>query len=93
MRSADEWDLVTDIVVVGSGGAGLTAVLVGHDEGSRVTLIEKSASIGGATALSGGVVWIPNNHLAKNLGIGDSREEAAAYMKFVVQGRVDDELI
>ncbi|MCP4595988.1 FAD-binding protein [Neptuniibacter sp.] len=89
----EKWDLETDVLVVGSGGSGLTAAMVAHDMGSRVTLIEKTDKIGGATALSGGFPWIPNNHLEKELGIPDSREEALTYMTFITQRRVDDELV
>jgi succinate dehydrogenase/fumarate reductase flavoprotein subunit len=88
-----EWDLKTDVVVLGSGASGLVAAIVAHDEGSRVTLIEKARTIGGASAVSGGFVWIPNNHLEKEVGLSDSREEALTYMRFIADGRVDDEIV
>ena len=89
----DKWDLETDVLVMGSGASGLVAAIIAHDEGANVTLIEKAAVIGGATAVSGGFPWIPNNHLEKEMGIADSREEALTYMKFIADGQVDDELV
>ncbi len=88
-----KWDLETDVLVVGTGASGLVAAIVAHDEGSKVTVIEKTDKVGGATAVSGGFPWIPNNHLEKEAGIPDSREEALTYMKFIVAGRVPDELV
>ena len=88
-----KWDLETDVLVMGTGGSGLVAAIVAHDEGAKVTIIEKAATVGGATAVSGGFPWIPNNHLEKEAGIPDSREEALTYMKFIADGQVDDELV
>jgi succinate dehydrogenase/fumarate reductase flavoprotein subunit len=90
------WDLETDIIVVGTGGSGLTAAIVAHDQGAKVTLIEKSSKIGGTTAFSGGVPWIPNNHHFGDVDYGqgsDSREDALTYVRFLAAGQVDDELI
>jgi succinate dehydrogenase/fumarate reductase flavoprotein subunit len=57
MRIADEYDAI----VLGAGAAGMTAAAVAAAEGLRVLLIEKSAQVGGTTATSGGMVWIPAN--------------------------------
>ena len=48
------WDFITDILVVGSGGGGMTAALIAKDLGNDVLLIEKGPFYGGSTALSGG---------------------------------------
>ncbi|WP_324195805.1 FAD-dependent oxidoreductase, partial [Nocardia abscessus] len=50
-----------DVVVVGSGAAGMTAALTAAYRGLSVTLIEKSRLFGGSTARSGGGIWVPNN--------------------------------
>ena len=49
------WDIETDVLVVGTGGSGLVAAIIAHDEGAKVTLIEKTNAVGGTTAVSGGI--------------------------------------
>ncbi len=49
----------TDVVVVGTGGAALVAAIAAHDGGARVRIVEKSDSVGGTTAVSGGGIWMP----------------------------------
>jgi succinate dehydrogenase/fumarate reductase flavoprotein subunit len=87
------WDIETDLVIVGSGAAGLTAAITAHDCGIRVTLLEKADRVGGATAVSGGVVWIPNNHHMPEVGVSDSAESARRYILRLADGRSSDELI
>jgi len=50
-----------DVVVVGSGAAGMSAALTAAKQGLRTVIIEKAAHYGGSTARSGGGVWIPGN--------------------------------
>jgi len=69
-----------DVVVLGTGVAGLVAAVAAHDEGANVGLYDKSELIGGTTAMSGGIIWMPNNHLQADAGIADSREQALAYL-------------
>jgi succinate dehydrogenase/fumarate reductase flavoprotein subunit len=83
----------TDVLVIGSGGAGLTAALAANHGGARVTLVEKSSKVGGTTAVSGGVIWVPTNHHMRELGIEDSRDEALGYIKRLADGRSDERLI
>lgn len=73
------WDRTFDIVVVGSGAAGLTSAVVAADLGSSVLVLEKATSPGGTTAKSNRGYWIPANPYQRALGIGDSVEEALAY--------------
>jgi 3-oxosteroid 1-dehydrogenase len=73
-----------DVVVIGSGAAALAAALAANDGGASVTVIERAQTLGGTTAVSGGGVWMPRNHVS---GAGDSREEALAYMTALSRGR------
>lgn len=73
-----------DFVVVGSGAGSLCAALVMRQAGKRVLVLEKAPLLGGTTATSGGVMWIPNNPYMKEQGISDSREQALAYMDAVI---------
>jgi succinate dehydrogenase/fumarate reductase flavoprotein subunit len=83
----------TDVLIIGSGGAGLIAALAAHQAGAKVALIEKAAKAGGTTAVSGGVLWIPNNHHMAKAGIADSRAEALRYIRRLADGRSDEKLI
>lgn len=75
-----------DVIVVGSGGAGLIGALVAARGGKRVLVLERAALIGGSTAVSGGYVWAPNHHLLAEAGITDSREDALAYCRATTAG-------
>jgi len=72
-----------DVVVLGSGAAGLMAALVASFLGARVLLAEKSHLIGGTTAMSGGCIWVPNNHLMRAAGLPDSADDALSYIRAV----------
>jgi 3-oxosteroid 1-dehydrogenase len=82
----DSWDHSVDFLVVGSGAAGMTAAVRAHDLGGDTLVVEKSPSYGGSTALSGGVVWVPNNPLMARAGISDSAEEGLRYLEAVTAG-------
>ncbi|SLN66436.1 FAD-dependent oxidoreductase [Oceanibacterium hippocampi] len=70
-----------DLVVAGSGAGGLAAAVTAAVNGLRVLVIEKEAFIGGTTARSGGVLWLPCNPVLKAAGIDDSLEEARRYLE------------
>jgi 3-oxosteroid 1-dehydrogenase len=69
------------VVVIGSGAAGLAAALAASAGGGDVLLVERSDLAGGTTAISGGIVWAPGNHLMSEAGIGDSRSDALRYLE------------
>src|ERR1700757_1501665 len=79
-----EFDETFDFVVVGSGAASMCAGLVMRQAGGSVMILEKTSLVGGTTAKSGGVMWIPNNPFMKRDGIEDSFEKAETYMSSVI---------
>ena len=83
------FDEVFDFVVVGSGGGSMCAGLFMRSESQRVLILEKTALIGGTTARSGGVMWIPNNPFMKRDGIEDSFESASRYLDSVLGDQKD----
>jgi 3-oxosteroid 1-dehydrogenase len=87
---AQAWDRIVDVVVVGSGGAALTAATMAHDGGAEVLILEKADMLGGTTAVSGGAAWLPGNHVMEKAGIADSREDALAYIRRVAGPRAPD---
>lgn len=70
-----------DFVVVGSGGGSMCAALVMRTAGFSVVILEKTDLVGGTTARSGGVMWIPRNRFMRESGIEDSLEESVAYLE------------
>lgn len=78
-----DWDREVDVVVVGSGAAGLCAALAAAAGGARVLVLEKAAALGGTTAMSGAGTWIPANHHMLAAGLTDSKDEALRYLRAV----------
>ncbi|MFP5304906.1 MAG: FAD-dependent oxidoreductase [Gammaproteobacteria bacterium] len=78
-----------DFVVVGSGGGSMCAGLVMRSAGRSVVVLEKTDLVGGTTARSGGVMWIPNNPFMKRDGVDDSFEKASTYLENVVDDAAD----
>jgi succinate dehydrogenase/fumarate reductase flavoprotein subunit len=69
-----------DVLVIGSGAAGLSAAITAQHFGCRAIVIEKQAVFGGTTARSGGWLWVPGNPLAAREGANDSIENARTYI-------------
>ncbi|BCY13368.1 3-oxosteroid 1-dehydrogenase [Actinoplanes sp. L3-i22] len=72
-----------DLVVVGSGGAGLVAALTAAHHGLRAIVLEKAETYGGSTARSGGGLWLPGNEVLRRDGVRDTAEDARAYLAHV----------
>ncbi|MBI1179706.1 MAG: FAD-dependent oxidoreductase [Alphaproteobacteria bacterium] len=81
-----------DVVVLGTGAAGLTAAIRAHDGGARVGVFEKGDKLGGTSAWSGGMIWIPNNHHMAEIGVSDSAEDAMTYIMSLSHGMIEEEL-
>lgn len=74
------WDREVDVIVVGTGAAGLSAAITAADAGLETLMLESTDKWGGSTNLSGGGLWMPTNPLMASIGVSDSVEEALAYM-------------
>ncbi len=81
-----------DVIVLGTGAAALVAAIRAAAGGARVGLFEKADTVGGTSAWSGGMVWIPVNPHMAELGLEDSREEALAYLASLSHGLIDMDL-
>ena len=85
------WDAETDVVVLGSGAAGLTAALTAAVNGASVEIYEKAATVGGTSAVSGGIIWIPAHRrmAGEELTVAD----AMSYLRAQSMGSMDDGLV
>nr|WP_288359376.1 FAD-dependent oxidoreductase [uncultured Pseudomonas sp.] len=79
-----------DLLVVGSGAAGLAAAVTAAWHGQRVVLVEKDAVFGGATAWSGGWAWVPRNPLARRAGIQEEIEQPLTYLRHELGEHFDE---
>jgi succinate dehydrogenase/fumarate reductase flavoprotein subunit len=70
-----------DVLVVGSGVAGMSAAITAASRGLKVIVAEKAHFYGGTTSRSGGWLWVPNTHLAKAYGHHESEDQALTYIK------------
>jgi 3-oxosteroid 1-dehydrogenase len=89
--TAIDWDEETDVVVLGTGGAGLTAALSAAAAGAQVRVYEKAPTVGGTTAVSGGIAWIPAHH--RSPGQDLTVEDAMAYLRAQSFGAMDEALV
>src|SRR5262245_26932438 len=85
------WNESFDVVVVGSGIAGLATALTAHECGLRAVVLEKADKLGGGTAYANGGIWIGDNHLMRAAGYEDSRENVLRYMRFIGGDETIDE--
>ncbi|MFC4066569.1 FAD-binding protein [Actinoplanes subglobosus] len=75
------WDREVDVLVVGTGAAGMTAAIAAADSGAEVLIVESTAKWGGTTALSGGGLWMPTH---PKMGGTDSVDKALTYMEAAI---------
>ncbi len=76
-----------DVLVIGAGGAGLSAALCAALAGARVLVVEHTAFAGGTTALSAGTAWVPGTHHAAKVNPSDTLATAATYLDNAVGER------
>ena len=88
---ADNWDQEVDLLVLGTGAAGLSATLTAAAQGSEVLVLEKTEFLGGTTAYSAGTCWVPNNRFQREDGILDDYDRTARYLDAVVGGKAPRE--
>ena len=81
---SETWDEAFDLVVAGTGVAALSAAVTAADGGLTVLMLESTDRWGGSSAMSGGGLWLPNNPLMRRDHVGDSRDEALAYLEETV---------
>ncbi|OEC34731.1 Succinate dehydrogenase/fumarate reductase, flavoprotein subunit [Pseudomonas cuatrocienegasensis] len=86
-------DLECDLLIVGSGAAGLAAAVTAAWHGQTVILVEKDAVFGGATAWSGGWLWAPRNPLARRAGIVENIEQPRTYLRHCLGEHYNAELV
>jgi len=90
-QNTTSWDHSVDLLIVGSGASAMSAALMAYDLGGAPLLIEKTDRYGGSSAMSGGGMWVPNNHLMADAGVEDTPEDAWNYLKTATAGVVPDE--
>ena len=88
---APQWDAEVDVVVLGTGGAGLVAALTAATNGAVVALYEKAPTVGGTPAVSGGITWIPSHD--RLAGADLSVADALKYLEAQSLGAMDRELV
>ena len=94
MTAAPQPDVIDcDVLIVGSGAAGLSAAVTAAWHGQKVIVVEKDAVFGGATAWSGGWAWVPCNPLAKRAGIIEDVNLPRTYLKHELGERYDPAMI
>ena len=86
----DTFDRVVDVLVVGSGGGGMTAALAAEASGLDSLIVESSSYFGGSTALSGGGIWVPGAPAQKREGYCPSPDDVFEYLRQITGGLVSD---
>ena len=82
--------IACDVLVIGSGAAGMTTAITARHFGADVLVVEKASTFGGTTARSGGWLWVPGNPLASRSGVNDPREAAKTYIQHAAGNHFDE---
>lgn len=92
-RNAIGWADTCDLLVAGSGAAGLAAAVTAAHRGLRVIVAEKDDVLGGTTAWSGGWIWAPGNPVARRHGIAEGADAPRRYLEAVLGNNFDPGLV
>ncbi len=88
--TASEFDATVDVLVIGSGGGGMTAALTAEAAGLDALVVEKSTRFGGSTALSGGGIWVPGAPSQRKEGYVPDPDGVFQYLKTITDGLVSE---
>lgn len=88
-----DFDTSVDVLVIGSGGGGMTAALTAHAAGLDTLVVEKASYFGGSTALSGGGIWVPGAPSQRREGYVPDPDGVKEYLRQITDGLVSDERI
>ena len=88
--SPDTFDHTVDVLVIGSGGGGMTAALAADARGLDTLVVEKSPQFGGSTALSGGGIWVPGAPSQREAGYVPDPDGVFEYLQGITGGLVSD---
>ncbi|MEO2131190.1 MAG: FAD-dependent oxidoreductase [Microbacterium sp.] len=84
MTDENAWSETVDLLVLGTGAAGLSAATTAAAQGLETLVLEKTEYLGGTTAYSAGTCWVPGHRHQRALGIDDDVEKASEYLDLVV---------
>lgn len=84
------FDHTVDVLVIGSGGGGMTAALAADAFGLDTLVVEKSPQFGGSTALSGGGIWVPGAPSQRDAGYVPDPDGVFEYLQRITGGLVSD---
>ncbi len=87
---APVFDHLVDVLVVGSGGGGMTAALTADAAGLQTLVVEKSPYFGGSTALSGGGIWVPGAPAQRRAGYRPDPDGVVEYLRQITEGLVSE---
>lgn len=80
-----------DVIILGSGIAGLSAALAAYETGLAPLVLEKSDLLGGCTTNSYGLIWVGGNHLQRQAGLKDRHDDIIDYMRFLGGGELNED--
>lgn len=76
-----DWTIRCDVLVVGSGGGGLTGAYTAAAQGLNTIVLEKTGLFGGTSAYSGAALWLPGTAVQERANLGDSTDRARTYLR------------